>query len=66
VFDVEPDPDGGTVLTVTETGTPAEEWLDNHAGWVSLLLTLKGAVDFGVDLRNGSASRSWRNGFVDV
>jgi uncharacterized protein YndB with AHSA1/START domain len=65
-FDVDPDPAGGTVLTVTETGTRPEEWLDNYAGWVSLLLTLKGALDFGVDLRNGSPSRSWRNGFVDV
>ena len=65
-FDLESDPGGGTVLTVSETGVEPEEWLTNHAGWVSLLLVLKAAVDFGIDLRNGSAARSWARGFVDV
>lgn len=58
--------DGSTVLTLTETGVPAAALLDNHAGWVSLLLNLKAVVDHGVDLRNGDPSRGWRAGYVDV
>ena len=65
-FDLEPDGAGGTELRLTERGVPAEAWADNHAGWVSVLLALKGAVDFGVDLRNGDPRRSWAAGYVDV
>jgi uncharacterized protein YndB with AHSA1/START domain len=56
----------GTVVTATETGVPEGDWLDNHAGWVSVLLNLKAVVDFGADLRNGVAERSWQKGFVDI
>jgi hypothetical protein len=35
------------------------------AGWVSVLLALKAAVDFGVDLRNHDPERTWSTGFVD-
>jgi hypothetical protein len=46
---------------VTDTVDDAE----TQAGWVSVLLALKGAVDYGVDLRNHDNSRTWRKGFVD-
>ena len=65
-FELEPDGAGGTDLSLTERGVPAEAWLDNHAGWVTVLLALKAAVDFGVDLRNGDPRRSWAAGYVDV
>jgi uncharacterized protein YndB with AHSA1/START domain len=65
-FELEPDGDGGTELRLTETGVPREHWRDNHAGWVSVLLSLKAAVDHGVDLRTHDARRTWAAGYVDV
>ncbi len=59
------DQSGGTVLEVRNSQVPEEDYLTNYAGWVSLLLTFKAAVDFGVDLRNHNAKRTWSNGFVD-
>lgn len=57
---------GGTTLLLTEENVAANEWLDNFAGWVSVLLNLKAAADFGVDLRNDHPSCTWDAGFVDV
>lgn len=65
-FDLEPDAGGGTELCLTEEGVPPEAWPDNHAGWVSVLLALKAAADFGVDLRNHDPRRTWAAGYVDV
>ncbi len=65
-FDLAQDSDGGTDVTLVETSVPPE-WLAEHrAGWVSVLLTLKAAVDFSIDLRNKDPERSWENGYVDV
>jgi uncharacterized protein YndB with AHSA1/START domain len=64
-FECADDGAGGTVVTLTETGLSSDGWAENHAGWVSVLLALKAAADFGVDLRNHDASRSWDAGFVD-
>ncbi len=65
VFECVDDDVGGTVLTLTESDIVPDQWNDNHAGWVSVLLALKAAADFGVDLRNHDAGRSWREGYVD-
>lgn len=65
-FTLRPDGDGGTELELHETGVAESDRLDDLAGWVSVLLALKAAADFGVDLRNESAERRWRDGFVDV
>ncbi len=65
-FDIRGDGRGGTDLTLIESGVPREEYDDNAAGWISVLLSLKAAVDFGVDLRSHDASRTWRDGYVDV
>lgn len=68
-FELEPDGEGGTELSLIETGVPAGHWLDNHAGWVSVLLSLKAAVDHGIDLRNHDPRRIWvpgGGGYVDV
>jgi hypothetical protein len=35
------------------------------AGWVSVLVALKAATDFGVDLRNHDPERTWEQRFVD-
>ena len=59
-FELEPDGDGGTDLTLTAGGDA-----ETLAGWVSVLLALKAAADFGVDLRNHDPQRSWTQGYCD-
>jgi uncharacterized protein YndB with AHSA1/START domain len=53
--------DGGCDLTVTDTADDTE----TTAGWVSVLLALKAAVDFDIDLRNHDPERTWSQGYVD-
>jgi uncharacterized protein YndB with AHSA1/START domain len=65
-FDLAPDGQGGTDLSLTETGVPPTDVMENLPGWVSVLMSLKAAVDFGVDLRNRDLSRQWEQGYVDV
>ena len=65
LFECSPDGRGGTDLRLTETGTPAGERSENIAGWVSVLLCLKAAVDHGVDLRNHEPERTWAQGYVE-
>jgi uncharacterized protein YndB with AHSA1/START domain len=57
--------DGGTDLELVESGLREAAIVENRAGWVSVLLGLKAWADFGVDLRNHDAARSWAAGFVD-
>lgn len=35
------------------------------AGWISVLMAMKGAVDFGIDLRNHHPERVRENGYLD-
>lgn len=56
---------GGAILTLTAENVPEGEWTEAHAGWVAVLLAMKAYVDFGIDLRNGEASLSWDEGFID-
>lgn len=65
-FALEPDGAGGTDLTLTENGVPADQREENLAGWITVLLTLKAQADYGVDLRNHDPARSWGRGYVDV
>lgn len=65
-FDLAPGADGGTDLELREEGVPETERLENLAGWVSVLLALKAAADFGIDLRNDDPAKRWENGYVDV
>ncbi len=60
-----PHDDGGCVLEVTCRCDDADEWLQFYPGWVSWLLTLKAAADFGVDLRSSSPGRTWGQRYVD-
>jgi uncharacterized protein YndB with AHSA1/START domain len=64
-FELEQDGQGGTDLTLTDTGVAPEFRTEVIAGWVSVLLALKAAVDFGVDLRAHDADRHWDLGYVD-
>ncbi|MEM8510203.1 MAG: SRPBCC domain-containing protein [Bacteroidota bacterium] len=56
---------GGTRLEVVNSNVEKEEYLANYAGWVSVLMTLKAAIDFGVDLRNHDPQKTWDDGYVD-
>jgi uncharacterized protein YndB with AHSA1/START domain len=57
--------DGGTDLSLIANFKDETLCQEMTAGWVSVLLAMKAAVDFGVDLRNHNAKRSWGQGFVD-
>lgn len=64
-FETEDDGQGGTLLSLTDAQVPPEDQKEVIAGWVSVLMALKAAVDFGVDLRNHDANRNWDHGFVE-
>lgn len=56
---------GGTDLTLVATGVPEADRAEITAGWVSVLMAMKAAVDFGVDLRNHDDTRTWSDGYAD-
>jgi hypothetical protein len=60
-FELEPDGSGGTDLTLTHD----HDHPDTRPGWISVLMALKAAADFGVDLRSHDPGRTWDQGFVD-
>ncbi len=63
-FSLEPDGAGGTDLTLMHD--VKQEWYaEVNAGWVSVLMALKAASDYGVDLRNHDAERTWSQGYCD-
>jgi uncharacterized protein YndB with AHSA1/START domain len=64
-FELNDDGAGGTDLTLTDANIPEAAKVEITAGWVSVLLALKAAVDFGVDLRNHDSRRTWNDGFAD-
>lgn len=64
-FGLEEDGQGGTLLTLTDTGVPAEDRSEVTAGWVSVLMVLKAAVDFGIDLRGHDTQRHWDHGYAE-
>ena len=64
-FALAEDGQGGTDLTLTDSGVPVQQRTEVIAGWVSVLMALKAAVDFGVDLRAHDADRHWDSGSVE-
>jgi uncharacterized protein YndB with AHSA1/START domain len=64
-FLLEEDGQGGTDLTLTDAGVPPADRVEVVAGWVSVLMALKAAVDFDVDLRNHDVERDWDHGYVE-
>lgn len=64
-FELAEDGAGGTDLALTDAGVPEKDRIETIAGWLSVLLALKAAVDFSIDLRNHDPRRTWDQGFVD-
>lgn len=64
-FELVPDESGGTDLTLTDVGVPEDQRIGVSAGWVSVLLALKTALDFSIDVRSHDPERTWDQGFVD-
>jgi hypothetical protein len=64
-FDLAPRPGGGTDLTMTSSDVPEESKWEVTAGRVSVLMAMKAAVDYAVDLRNHDENRSWWQGYAD-
>jgi uncharacterized protein YndB with AHSA1/START domain len=64
-FDLEDDGMGGTDLTLTDAPIAPTDEFEVRAGWVSVLMALKAAVDHGIDLRGHDPLRTWDDGYVD-
>lgn len=64
-FELVEDSQGGTDLILTDSGVPTSDRTEVIAGWVSVLMSMKAAVDFGVDLRAHDAERHWDHGYVE-
>ena len=64
-FLLEEDGKGGTDLTLIDRGVSAKDRVEVIAGWVSVLMALKAAVDFGIDLRAHDPARTWDQGYVE-
>ena len=56
---------GGTDLTMTDAAVPEADRVEVIAGWVSVLMALKAAADFGVDLRNHDERLTWDQGYAE-
>ena len=64
-FELSPCELNGCDMTVTCENVDEDERWEFIAGWVSWLMTMKAAVDFGIDLRNHDSERTWNDGFAD-
>ena len=64
-FELSEDGSGGTDLRLSVSSVAAEQREEDRAGWISVLLCLKAAVDHGIDLRNHDRGRTWDQGYVD-
>jgi len=64
-FSLRDDGKGGTDLLLLATQVDESIRMEMVAGWVSVLMSMKAAVDHGVDLRNHDASRTWNDGYAD-
>ncbi|MEM0117038.1 MAG: SRPBCC domain-containing protein [Conexivisphaerales archaeon] len=64
-FNITPDGDGGCDLTLKATKVNPKYYCEERAGWISVLMSMKAAADFGIDLRNHDTKRTWNNGYCD-
>lgn len=64
-FSLASDGAGGTDLALVATEVDESIRMEMVAGWVSVLMAMKAAVDHDVDLRNHDSSRAWGNGYAD-
>lgn len=65
VFELTETRSGETDVILRNVSVPPDERTEVIAGWVSVLMQLKAAAQFGVDLRNHCPDRSWRTGYVE-
>ncbi len=64
-FELSDDGSGGTDLLLTDSGEMSPDRYETLGGWISVLMALKAAADFDVDLRNHDPSRTWDQGYAD-
>lgn len=64
-FSLSGDGRGGTDLSLLATEVDESIRMEMVAGWVSVLMAMKAAVDHHIDLRNHDETRAWGTGFVD-
>lgn len=64
-FSLSGDGRGGTDLSLLATEVDESIRMEMVAGWVSVLMAMKAAVDHDIDLRNHDESRAWGTGFLD-
>ena len=64
-FSLTSDDKGGTDLSLVATEVDEAIRMEMIAGWVSVLMAMKAAVDHNVDLRNHDVSRAWGDGYAD-
>ena len=62
-FELENDRRGGTDLTLT--ARKVKYYDEELPGWISVLLALKAATDFSIDIRNHDVNRTWDQGYCD-
>ncbi len=55
----------GTDLLLINKDIPDKDYQEVASGWISVLMSLKAAVDFDVDLRNHDPAKCWNQKFVD-
>jgi uncharacterized protein YndB with AHSA1/START domain len=64
-FSLKSDGKSGTDLSLVATEVNESIRMEMVAGWVSVLMAMKAAVDHNVDLRNHDLTRSWSDGYAD-
>ncbi len=64
-FELKKDDDGGADMTLIAKNVDDSMKHEMTAGWVSVLMAMKAALDFGVDLRNHDIERTWMKGYAD-
>ena len=64
-FELVSDGNHGTDLSLLAEDVDESYRMEMVAGWVSVLMAMKAAVDFQVDLRNHDPMRAWGNGYAD-
>ena len=64
-FTLRDDGKGGTDLSLLATNVDESIRMEMAAGWVSVLMAMKAAVDHSIDLRNHDALRTWGQGYAD-
>lgn len=64
-FELRDDGSGGTDVFLSDAHVPPDDRVEVIAGWVSVLMQMKAALDFEIDLRTHDKTRTWDEGFVE-